>query len=242
LQTVLPFDIDAYIAAPWYVQAQQPVFYQPENTLYCVRAIYQRNPDSSAELIVDNYANENRVNGPRMGSGLTFLTAVIPDAAFLKAVLPDASVPSKLSVGPSFLPTASYGPYWVIAAGTYKDLGFPARNDGTPMPKVHKTEGMVWWIHNDNQSADGASLSLNKTAALYDWAIISGGQPTESTPNGCRTTDGDGFSLAGGLWLFTRDLVAGQEAVDRMKDIVKDLGLDVTVLKKVEQKGCNYDD
>lgn len=38
--SVADLDLEKYIAAPWYVQEQQPVSYQPENELYCVRAKY----------------------------------------------------------------------------------------------------------------------------------------------------------------------------------------------------------
>merc|ERR1712176_135192 len=37
----------------------------------------------------------------------------------LNAVVRDAAVPSKLAVGPPFLPPVLYGPYWVVAAGPY---------------------------------------------------------------------------------------------------------------------------
>jgi hypothetical protein len=34
------FDVERWIAAPWYVQAQEPLIYQPADELYCVRARY----------------------------------------------------------------------------------------------------------------------------------------------------------------------------------------------------------
>jgi hypothetical protein len=34
------FDVERWIAAPWYVQAQEPLVYQPADELYCVRARY----------------------------------------------------------------------------------------------------------------------------------------------------------------------------------------------------------
>lgn len=43
--SVSPFSIDAYIGAdrtPWYIQQQQAISYQPEESLFCVRARYER--------------------------------------------------------------------------------------------------------------------------------------------------------------------------------------------------------
>ena len=39
----------------------------------------------------------------------------------LKAVIDDLSDPSKLKVGPEFVPEALYGPYWVVFAGPTQD-------------------------------------------------------------------------------------------------------------------------
>jgi hypothetical protein len=52
-------------------------------------------------------ANSNKVNGKVSDSGGT-----------LQAIIPNPEFPSKLEVGPKFLPHALYGPYWVIAAGS----------------------------------------------------------------------------------------------------------------------------
>lgn len=38
--SVAPFNLTAYIAAPWFVQAQMPVSFQPADKLFCVRAKY----------------------------------------------------------------------------------------------------------------------------------------------------------------------------------------------------------
>jgi len=35
------FDLTAYVSAPWYIQQQIPLVYQPVNQLYCVRAVYK---------------------------------------------------------------------------------------------------------------------------------------------------------------------------------------------------------
>ena len=53
--TVLPFDLAAYASAPWFVQQQMPVRYQPEESLYCVRASYKLQDDGSVSVL--NTAN-----------------------------------------------------------------------------------------------------------------------------------------------------------------------------------------
>eukprot|EP01026_Neomeris_dumetosa_P006444 TRINITY_DN12046_c0_g1_i1.p1 TRINITY_DN12046_c0_g1~~TRINITY_DN12046_c0_g1_i1.p1 ORF type:complete len:240 (-),score=40.15 TRINITY_DN12046_c0_g1_i1:295-1014(-) len=88
--------------------------------------------------------------------------------------------------------------------------------------------------------------SANETIG-YDWAIISGGPPTTSTANGCRT--GSKWSWIEkvqinqiGLWLFTREKVASEQTVQEMRETAKDLGFDLSVLDPVEQEGCLYID
>ena len=44
------------------------------------------------------------------------------ETAELQGVVPDLDVASKLLVGPTFLPNFAFGPYWVMEAGTYKDV------------------------------------------------------------------------------------------------------------------------
>lgn len=107
--SVADFNVADYISAPWYIQKQAEISYQPANMLYCVRANYTETapvyPGSKLELIVDNYAREGSVSGSdQSGSALT-----------LAASIKDLSDPSKLVVGPTFLPVIFRGPYWVVA-------------------------------------------------------------------------------------------------------------------------------
>lgn len=50
-----------------------------------------------------NYANAGQVNGPKTDTHLNGIVS--------------AERPSQLQVGPKFLPSFLYGPYWVVAAG-----------------------------------------------------------------------------------------------------------------------------
>lgn len=123
--SVPDFDILGYISAPWYVQQQMPVLYQPENTLYCVRAEYV--PVNSSNLkegfIVKNYANNNRVNGPSRGTSDGNPFSEIR-AVFAEPDSNNSTASSKLLVGPAFLGRLAqvfYGPYWVVAVGKSAD-------------------------------------------------------------------------------------------------------------------------
>lgn len=104
--SVSGFNLTEYIAAPWYIQEQQVNSYQPENSLFCVRAAYLSDGADSGLLRVDNFAREGSVDGPRRGDS----------AAELRAAVVDEDK-GQLKVGPSFLPRALYGPYWVVALG-----------------------------------------------------------------------------------------------------------------------------
>jgi len=108
--SVLPFSLDAYVtdnATAWYVQQQQPISYQPLDSLYCVRARYTKL--DNGRIGVDNFARVGSVTGRAQNPGGFQLNAVVRDPA----------VESKLAVGPPFLPPTLYGPYWVVAAGPY---------------------------------------------------------------------------------------------------------------------------
>jgi len=102
------FNISDYISAPWYVQMQSEVSYLPVERFFCVRANYTETTpgmfsQAQAELIVDNYAREGSTSGPES------------DEFPLRASIVDLNQPSKLLVGPPFLPVFLRGPYWVVA-------------------------------------------------------------------------------------------------------------------------------
>lgn len=69
------------------------------------------------------------------------------------------------------------------------------------------------------------------------YALISGGQPTVATPFGCRT--GTGTNNAG-LWIFTREAQPKSGLVQRVRDIARGKGFDLSVLKPVRHTGCQY--
>lgn len=69
------------------------------------------------------------------------------------------------------------------------------------------------------------------------YALVSGGQPTIRTENGCRT--GTGVNNAG-LWIFTREPEASDELVAKVRGLAQTQGFDLSVLVDVRQEGCTY--
>ena len=72
----------------------------------------------------------------------------------------------------------------------------------------------------------------------YQWAIVSGGPPTQQYPDGC-TTKQSGVN-GSGLWLFSRKPVAGNATIETMLNILKKKGYTTRFLNPVEQKNCQY--
>jgi len=68
------------------------------------------------------------------------------------------------------------------------------------------------------------------------YALISGGQPTVSTENGCRASD-EGFET--GLWIFLRTRKRNDSKIEKVREIAKGMGLDVSVLNDVDQTNCD---
>ena len=69
------------------------------------------------------------------------------------------------------------------------------------------------------------------------YALVSGGQPTIETEEGCWTGDG---THDAGLWIFTRDVFPTAGLVARVREIAKEQGFDLRVLKDANHEGCTY--
>jgi len=68
------------------------------------------------------------------------------------------------------------------------------------------------------------------------YALVSGGAPKHSAPGGCRTGTGVNGS---GLWIFTRQQKRDNSLVNKVRDIAKQKGFDLSVLKDVDQSSCS---
>lgn len=116
--SVKNFDLAKYISAPWYVQKQIPITFQPPNTLYCVRAEYiPIDPANPLKAVtVRNYSNRDKVNGEATGTSGAGGPSSFP-GRFI-ANVPNPQDPSKLNVGfalgESTTPVMG-APYWVVA-------------------------------------------------------------------------------------------------------------------------------
>ncbi|KAJ3079520.1 hypothetical protein HK102_003728 [Quaeritorhiza haematococci] len=180
-------NLEAFLGQ-WFVQSQLPTFYLPRGSNFCVYANYTKTSDTSISIF--NYANRGGVNQNAFSTNPR-----------LRGVIKNTAEPAKLSVGPSFLPSFFYGPYWVIETG-----------------------------------------DISPTTGLYEWALISGGQPRRKTDAGkCIANPRFNFFGNGqGLWIFTREQIAPKALVDSIKERATGLGLDVSLLDDVVQEGCLY--
>lgn len=82
-------------------------------------------------------------------------------------------------------------------------------------------------------------VAAGPSPSNYEWAIISGGQPTEKYDDGCTTKE-SGIN-GSGFWFFTRAKVASEETLAEMESVARNLGFTTSLLKDVAQEGCNYE-
>ncbi|PNH09553.1 hypothetical protein TSOC_003790 [Tetrabaena socialis] len=249
--SAVPLDVMAYAAAPWYVQKQLPLNYQPVNELYCVRAEYTlRNPSNiSAGLIANNYANRGGVNGAVQGSSKYDRNNATLLA--LPADTPDGS-DGRLLVGPKELldmfPRAwrsIFGPYWVVAVGPSKNatIKYDWAIISGGQPKYEAANGTCTTLPPNNRTAVDAALlaALNESAMrapritgrpLQPPAFDSGGlwffsrKPVDPEATAAMTQRAQGSAVPPTDWLLT--------------DVTAELGLDTSKLVPVQQEGCKY--
>ena len=222
LRTMAPFNVSTFASGgldgKWYVQAQQPIIYLPKNEIYCVTATYRQSSATSVD--VDNYANSNRVNGKVSDSGGT-----------LQAVIKDPSQPSKLEVGPKFLPHILYGPYWVVAAGSVGE-------DGTTLVEGANAAGEYTWAvisgGQPTKVSTGSNICGKDMYKLFGKCLPKVGAVGELCANGEGVNDS-------GLWIFsgTPQMVT-KELEYLVRTYVVGNGLDPSVLLQVNQTGCTY--
>eukprot|EP01043_Picozoa_sp_COSAG02_P015193 COSAG02_NODE_642_length_19038_cov_10.020856_8_plen_251_part_00 len=210
VRTMAPFSVKDFVAHRWYVQAQQPIVYLPKDEIYCVTAEY--NQTSATSVDVHNYANSDRVNGKVSDSGDT-----------LQAIIPNAEFPSKLEVGPKFLPHFTYGPYWVIAAGG-------------------SGPGYDWAVIAGGQPKTAAAgprgCSSNEYEAFGRCIPCTANQ--DGSDCGALCVNGEGVNHSG-LWIFSKTPDMDEsELMHIIEAYVVGNGFDPSVLLRVNQTGCLY--
>lgn len=127
--TVTDFNVEAYMGK-WFVQAQQPTSYLPFDNNFCVTANYTLLDSKTIQVV--NYANVGAINSN-------------PKGIELRGIIKDPAVPSKLSVGPKFLPNFLKGPYWIVyTSDINKETGlydYAVIVGGSPTKENTETDG-----------------------------------------------------------------------------------------------------
>ena len=100
---------------------------------------------------------------------------------------------------------------------------------------VNTPYGRPYWV----VAAGPYSPDDAEWTGTYEWAIITGGEPGQETPNG--KCIGTGNFQNEGFWLFTREQVASPELIEEMRATADSLGLDIELLVPVAQEGCVYE-
>jgi lipocalin len=137
-----------------------------------------------------------------------------------------------------------------------KDPAFPAKLQVGPKFLPHLLYGPYWVVASGHLARDLDPLDH------YDWAIISGGQPSKVSENTCGAgkyelfgqcvatstgsgpgelcDNGEGINNSG-LWVFsaTQEMAAG-ELKQLVEQYVVGNGIDPSVLLRVNQTGCAY--
>jgi len=110
---------------------------------------------------------------------------------------------------------------FICAKGT--DANVPAKLQVGPcfLPRISGLVTGPYWI-----------LSYNEAEG---YALVSGGQPSIKTKEGCRT--GSGVNGAG-LWIFTRKQQRDEALVQKVRGLAKAMGFDLSVLNDVDQTHC----
>lgn len=73
----------------------------------------------------------------------------------------------------------------------------------------------------------------------YEWAVITGGQPTVRISNTTCTTKTSGFN-GSGLWIFSRSQIIDSDTLEHIHILMHKIGIDTSLLLNVTQKGCGY--
>ena len=81
-------------------------------------------------------------------------------------------------------------------------------------------------------------IDAGPSSSNYEYAIISGGQPTIEYSDGCTTSTN--YTNNSGFWFFTREKIASDNLIRYMENRAKEKGFTLRLLNNVTQFGCNY--
>lgn len=83
-------------------------------------------------------------------------------------------------------------------------------------------------------------VDAGPTPSNYEWAIISGGQPTMRVDNNTCTNKLEG-THGSGLWIFSRDRIMNQTSLQYLHKVLENKGISTKYLLNVSQDGCEYE-
>ncbi|GMH61746.1 hypothetical protein TL16_g03325 [Triparma laevis f. inornata] len=128
---------------------------------------------------------------------------------------------------------------WDVQVHNYAQEQDGTKHDSGDTICAHKADD------NDAAKLEVAPCFLPTFAAGPYWvleydeatgsALVSGGQPTIDTGNGCKNGDGVNGS---GLWIFTRQQKRDEDVVGAMRAKAEAQGFDLSVLNLVDQSNC----
>merc|ERR1712100_696034 len=95
--------------------------------------------------------------------------------------------------------------------------------------------GSYWVVAAGDLSCIGADCA--QPEGDYEWAFVSGGQPTHKTSGGCIPGTGVNDS---GMWIFTKNNVRDEKVLSAIRAVATAKGYDVNYLNDVTQEGCKY--
>jgi len=108
------------------------------------------------------------------------------------------------------------------------DKSLPSKLSVAPCFLPNALAGPYWIV----------ATGRNETTSQYDWAAISGGQPTVQYDDGCTTTTDQQNNS--GLWIFSRTPLLTSSALSAARSALVSLGYTLSQLIDVPQNGCKY--
>jgi lipocalin len=191
----------------WFSLKQLPVSYQPEDEFYCVSTNYEIEKKIICKLFgcdetvirVSTASKKGSINGPVKSKSLN-------------GIIKNSVLPTRVSIGAPFIPSAYYSPYWVIEAGSYSDLLYG--NSTT-----FEGDQYDWAI-----ISSGAPETPANNGCLPAIKYLS--------PRGLHRLN------PSGVWIYSRQPIVSKEIIFLIEVLAASKGFDVSILKTVVQEGC----
>lgn len=83
-------------------------------------------------------------------------------------------------------------------------------------------------------------VGVSPSSGEYEWAIVSGGNPTVQLEDGCTTNYGSTAYFNAGLWIFSRTPTLPEAQLQAAYEFLRQTGYTTSQLIPVNQTGCTY--